>query len=60
VSASVALRAGRIDGESQARGLKIPLPDLLIGITALELGYNVGTRNLRHFKQVPGLSVLQL
>lgn len=60
VSVSIALRAGKLDGENQARGLKVPLPDLLIGVTALELGYSVGTANLRHFKQIPGLTVLQL
>ena len=34
--------------------------DLLIGVTALELGYSVATGNLRHFELVPGLSVTQL
>jgi predicted nucleic acid-binding protein len=60
VSVSIALRTGRLDGENQVRGLKIPLPDLLIGVTAAELEYSVGTANLRHFKQIPGLSVVQL
>lgn len=60
VSPSIALRTGRIDGENQARGLKVPLPDLLIGVTALELGYSVGTANLRHLKQIPELTVLEL
>jgi predicted nucleic acid-binding protein len=35
------------------------LSDLLIGVTALELGYSVATRNLRHFKMIPGLSVVR-
>ena len=60
VSVSIALRTGKLDGENQARGLKVPLPDLLIGVTALELGYSVGTANLRHLKQIPGLTVLEL
>jgi tRNA(fMet)-specific endonuclease VapC len=60
VTVPVALRTGRLDGENQSRGLKVPLPDLLIGLTALELGYSVGTANLRHFNQIPGLSVVQL
>jgi predicted nucleic acid-binding protein len=38
VTVPVALRAGQIDGETQARGVRIPLPDLHIGVTALELG----------------------
>ena len=60
VTVPLALRTGQIDGEHQARGTRVPLPDLLIGVTALELGYSVGTANLRHFQQVPGLSVVQL
>ena len=60
VTAPVALRAGQIDGENQARGIRIPLSDLLIGVTALELGFSVATANVRHFRLVPGLSVVQL
>lgn len=60
VTVSVALRSGQIDGQSQAKGLKIPLADLLIAVTALELGYAVATANLRHFKHVPSLPVVQL
>lgn len=52
VTVSVALRTGQIDGETQARGIRIPLADLLIGVTALELGYSVGTANLRDFHLV--------
>lgn len=60
VTVALALRAGKIDGENQARGVRLALPDLLIGVTALELGYSVGTANLRDFQRVPGLSVVQL
>ena len=60
VTVSLALRTGQLDGENQARGTRIPLPDLLIGTTALELGFSVGTANLRHFQQVAGLTVVQL
>jgi len=34
--------------------------DLLIGATALHLGYEVATLNLRDFRRIPGLSVIQL
>ena len=34
--------------------------DLLIGASALELGYGVGTSNVRHFQLIPGLNVIQL
>jgi predicted nucleic acid-binding protein len=60
ITASMALRAGQIDGQNQARGVRVPLPDLLVGVAALELGYGVGTGNLRHFNEVPGLSVIHI
>ena len=60
VSVSIALRTGQLDGENQLRGLRIPLADLLIGVTALELGYGLYTTNIRHFNRVSGLSVTQL
>jgi predicted nucleic acid-binding protein len=59
VTIAVALRAGQIDGLSRAKGVSIPLSDLLIGATAIELGYSVGTHNVRHFLMVPGLNVPQ-
>jgi tRNA(fMet)-specific endonuclease VapC len=52
-----ALLAGKIDGEQQSRGVVIPFADLLIGATALSLGFSVLTINVRHFRQIPGLSV---
>jgi predicted nucleic acid-binding protein len=59
VTAPIALRAGMIDGETQTRGVRIPLPDLLIGVIALELGYRVATLNLRDFERIPGLKVVK-
>ena len=35
----------------------VPFADLLIGATALSLGYSVLTVNARHFGRIPGLSV---
>jgi len=60
VTLPVALRVGQIDGENQAKGVRLPLADLLIGVTALELGYQLATANLRHFQMIPGLSVVQV
>ncbi len=54
-----AMLAGRIDGEQQALGISIPFPDLLIGATALGLGYFVLTVNVRDFRRIPGLGVLE-
>jgi tRNA(fMet)-specific endonuclease VapC len=53
-----ALLAGKLDGERQSRGVVIPFADLLIGATALSIGFSVLTANARHFRQVPGLSVV--
>ena len=60
VTVTIALRAGRLDGENQAKGVRLSLADLLIGVTALELGYSVATSNLRHFQMVPGVDVVSL
>jgi len=55
-----ALLAGRIDAEQKSRGVTIPFADLLIGATALALDYSVLTVNLRHFKLIPSLTILEL
>jgi tRNA(fMet)-specific endonuclease VapC len=55
---ATAMLAGKIDGEQQACGITIPFADLLIGATALSLGFSVLTVNLRHFRLIPGLSVV--
>ena len=57
---NTALLAAKIDGEQQAKGVTIPFDDLLIGATALELGYAVATINIRHFRLIPGLQIIQL
>lgn len=60
VTVRIAIRAGRIDGGNQARGIRIPLSDLLIGVSALDLGYRIGTANVRHFQSIDGLDIVQL
>ena len=59
-SKETALLAGKLDGEQQSRGMVIPFGDLLIGATALSLGYSVLTANLRDFQRIPGLKVVTL
>jgi predicted nucleic acid-binding protein len=49
-----------VGGEQAARGVILPLGDLIIGACALELGYAVATSNLRDFARIPGLSVIHL
>ena len=56
----IAFLAGRLDGEQQSKGVKIPFPDLLIGATAMHLRYAVVTGNPRHFEMIPNLEVKQL
>jgi predicted nucleic acid-binding protein len=57
---STAWLAGRIDGEQRSAGVTIPSLDLLIGATALEIGYAIVTTNVRHFQLIPGLNVIAL
>lgn len=56
----IAQLAGRIEGEQAARGVSIAIEDLIIGATALDLGFDVATLNVRHFQAIPGLNVLSL
>jgi tRNA(fMet)-specific endonuclease VapC len=60
VSLAIAQLAGRIEGEQAAVGNTIAIEDLLIGATALHLGYDVATLNVRHFERIPGLRVVRL
>lgn len=51
--------AAEIDADMKKGGV-VATADLLIGVTALYHGYAVGTRNVRHFEQIPGLKVITL
>jgi predicted nucleic acid-binding protein len=46
--------------EQAAKGITLPLADLIIGACAIERGYAIATRNLRHFQLIPGLNVIQI
>jgi tRNA(fMet)-specific endonuclease VapC len=59
VTADIAEIAGRIEGQQAAAGVSISFEDLLIGATALHLGYALATLNVRHFQSIPNLQVLQ-
>ena len=60
LSLDIARLAGRIEGQQEGTGIQIVFEDLLIGATALHLGYAVATLNRRDFQRVPGLSIVQL
>jgi predicted nucleic acid-binding protein len=55
----MAILAAKIDAGSKKAGV-ISTADLLIGVTALHYGYAIGTRNVRYFRMIPGLTVLSL
>jgi predicted nucleic acid-binding protein len=58
VSLAIAQLAGRIEGEQASRGISIAFEDLLIGATAIHLGFDVATLNVKHFRTIPGLTTI--
>ena len=60
VTLEIARLAGRIEGQQEAKGIRLAFEDLLIGATALHLGYSIATLNLRDFQRLPGLAVVQV
>ncbi|HEV2278291.1 MAG TPA: PIN domain-containing protein [Acidobacteriaceae bacterium] len=50
----------RVGAEQASKGIILPLADLIIGACAIELGYAVGTNNLRDFSRIPGLNIIRL
>lgn len=60
ITESTAEVIARVGGEQAARGVNLPMSDLIIGSCALELGYAIGTHNLRDFNRIPGLNVIRL
>ena len=51
--------AGNLSGEQAAKGVTLPIDDLLIGVAAIEQGYAVASLNIRHFQKIPGLTIVQ-
>jgi predicted nucleic acid-binding protein len=49
---------GQIEGQEAAKGNVLPFSDLMIAAAALEQGYGVLTTNLRHFQNIPNLTVV--
>jgi tRNA(fMet)-specific endonuclease VapC len=60
VSESTGGSVARIGAEQAAKGVTVPLADLIIGACALELDYAVATVNVRDFNRIPGLNIIQL
>jgi tRNA(fMet)-specific endonuclease VapC len=59
VTLEIARIAGRIEGENAARGVQLSFEDILIGSTAVHLGYGIATLNIRDFERIPGLRVVR-
>ena len=60
VTEATAEIVARIGGEQAAKGINLPLADLMIGACALELGYAIATGNARDFNRIPGLMLISL
>jgi predicted nucleic acid-binding protein len=60
VTLEIAQLAGKIEGEQAAQGIAIAFEDLAIGATALHLGFDVATLNVKHFQLIPGLKIVSL
>lgn len=60
ITLKIARLVGRIEGEQASKGITLAFEDLAIGVTALEMGFDVATLNLKHFRLIPGLNVVAL
>lgn len=60
LTTEIARLAGMLQAQRAAQGIAIPFEDLVIGATALHIGYGVLTNNTRHFRLIPGLNVVEL
>ena len=59
VTVEIARTVGRIEGQQAALGFKLAFEDLAIGVTALQIDYEVVTHNEKDFKLVPGLRIVK-
>ncbi|MGO9339251.1 MAG: PIN domain-containing protein [Terracidiphilus sp.] len=59
VTVEIARIVGRIEGQQAALGFTLAFEDLAIGVTAMQLGFELITTNLKHFQQIPGLKIMQ-
>jgi predicted nucleic acid-binding protein len=60
VSLAIAQLAGKIEGEQASLGIAVAFEDLVIGATALHLGFDIATLNVKHFQLIPGLKIVSL
>ncbi len=55
---SIAWRASRLSRQLREQGRRVGDHDLWIAATAMELGKPVVTRNIKHFRLIPGLQLI--
>ena len=58
LSVKAAERAGEALAQAQKSGQTIEIRDLLIGCIAREEGLSLLTHNVKHFRRIPGLAVV--
>jgi predicted nucleic acid-binding protein len=59
ITLDIAHTAGRIEGQQASLGFTLAFEDLAIGVTALQLGYDVATLNDKDFIRIPGLRIVK-
>lgn len=59
ITVEIARIVGRIEGQQAALGFTLAFEDLAIGVTALQLGYDIATHNEKDFKLIPGLRIVK-
>jgi tRNA(fMet)-specific endonuclease VapC len=57
LSQRIGRQGARIRGDLRARGLPVPMTDVLIAATAIHHDLTLVTRNLRHYERIPGLTL---
>jgi len=57
---SIARIYAELWSDLRSKGIQIGAHDLIIGSTALSLGFSVATHNLRHFEKIEGLKIKTL
>lgn len=59
VTVEIARMVGRIEGQQAALGFTLAFEDLAIGVTALQLGYDLATLNEKDFRLIDGLRIMK-
>ena len=60
VTLEIARRVGRLEGELANRGFTMAFEDLAVGVTALQLGYEIATMNRKHYELIPNLTIVAI